>query len=787
VASCLAHPLAWWYPRQTDCQDFGLPDPQEQLTATLHDHYAIQREIGHGGMAAIYLARDLKHDRDVVLKVLHPRWAEALGRERFLREIRLAAQLHHPHLLPLYDSGDAEGSLYYVVPFIEGGSLRDRLSRNSRLGMSASLQLAREVAEALDYAHRHNVVHRDIKPANILLDEGHAVVADFGIARAISEAADIQLTQAGLLVGTPAYMSPEQAAEEAVDGRSDIYSLACVLFELLTGATPFAGQTPIGVLARRLSEPAPRLGDRGITAPPRLEEVMACALARRPEDRFSTAGEFAQQLAAAADEISHPQGTAIVESTPAIISGSAGLERHAIAVLPFVNLSADKENEYFSDGMTEEIINALARVKGLRVAARTSSFTFKGKDLDAQTIGQRLKVRSLVEGSVRKVGKRIRLTAQLVDAADGYQRWSRTYDRTMDDVFALQEELAQAIVSELPLTTASMERKLVKPATENLEAYTLYMRGRYFASKRTADDLRIASGYFDQALEFDPSSAAAHSGLAECWSLRGFEEFGDLAPREAMPKAKAAALKAIELDPAGTEAHIWLGAVTMLYDWDWGQAETQFKMATESGLSSVAHLWYAIFLAAMSRQEESISHILRAQTLDPVSIPVNHTITRCYAWAGEYEKALEQLRTTQQMEPHHPMTYAWLGRVYLAMQQPQEALTEVQTGMEVAGRLPLLLTVAGCAYGELGMRAKAREILEELQEVSKRRYVSPIFQAYVLSAMRELDEAFHLYDQAVEQRAGQLAFLRVNQDVVRPAIRFEPRFTALLKKIGLDF
>lgn len=765
-----------------------MSDLQDQLTATLHDHYAIQREIGHGGMAVIYLAHDLKHDRDVVLKVLHPRWAEALGRERFLREIRLAAQLHHPHLLPLYDSGDAEGSLYYVVPFIEGGSLGDRLSRNSRLGMSASLQLAREVAEALDYAHRHNVVHRDIKPANILLDEGHAVVADFGIARAISEAADIQLTQSGLLVGTPAYMSPEQAAEEGVDGRSDIYGLACVLFELVTGGTPFAGQTPLGVLARRLTEPAPRLCHCGIVAPARLEEALACALARRPEDRFATAGEFAQQLAAVADEITHPQGTASDGSMSATVPASAGLERHAIAVLPFVNLSAEKENEYFSDGMTEEIINALARVKGLRVAARTSSFTFKGKDLDAQTIGQRLKVRSLVEGSVRKVGNRIRLTAQLVDAADGYHRWSRTYDRTIDDVFALQEELAQAIVSELPLTTtASMERKLVKPATENLEAYTLYMRGRYFASKRTADDLRIASGYFDQAVEVDPSSAAAHSGLAECWSLRGFEEFGDLAPREAMPKAKAAALKAIELDPASIEAHIWLGVVTMLYDWDWGQAETQFKMATESGSSSVAHLWYAVFLAAMSRQEESNSHILRAQTLDPVSIPVNHTITRCYAWAGKYDRALEQLRTTQQMEPHHPMTYAWLGRVYLWMHRPQEALTEVQTGMEVAGRLPLLLTVAGCAYGELGMLTKAREIVEELQEGSNRRYVSPIFQAYVLSAMRELDEAFHLYDQAVEQRAGQLAFLRVNQDVVRPAVRFDPRFTVLLKRIGLDF
>ena len=765
-----------------------MPDLQDQLTATLHGHYAIQREIGHGGMAVVYLAHDLKHDRDVALKVLHPHLAEIVGRERFLREIRVAAQLHHPHLLPLYDSGDADGSLYYVVPYVEGGSLRDRLTRDTRLELPAALQLAREVAEALDYAHRHNVVHRDIKPENILLDEGHAVVADFGIARAISVAADTQLTQSGLLVGTPDYMSPEQVAEEAVDGRSDIYGLACVLFELLTGGTPFAGQTPLCVLARRLTEPAPLLGERGISAPPRLEEAMACALARRSEDRFSTAGEFAQQLAAVASEITLPQATPGRGPTSAAAWSSALLERHAVAVLPFVNLSAEKENEYFSDGMAEEIINALTRVKGLRVAARTSCFAFKGKDLDAQVIAQRLKVNSLVEGSIRKVGNRIRLTAQLVDAADGYQRWSQTYERTMNDVFALQEELAQAIVSELPLPTAeSVDRRLVKPATENLEAYTLYMRGRYFANKRTPEDLRVATEYFEQAIQLDPTSAAAHSGLAACWALRGFEEFGDLAPREAMPKAKAAALTAIDLDPAGLEARIWLGVVAMLYDWDRKEAEVQLKIASESGQNSIAHLWYAVLLATGLRHEESITRILGAQALDPLSLPVHQTVARCYAWAGEFEKALEQLRATQQMEPRHPLTYAWFGRIFLGMHRFQEALTELQRGMEVAGRLPLLLALAGCAYGQLGMHAKAGEVLEELRQLSTRRYVSPIYEAYVLGVMGELDEAFRLYERAVEQRSGLLAFLPITHENASAAVRSDPRFAALLKRLRLAY
>jgi TolB-like protein/Flp pilus assembly protein TadD len=763
-----------------------LPEIQDHLRAILQDRYAIQREIGHGGMAVVYLARDLKHDRYVALKVLHPSLAEILGRERFLREIRVAAQLHHPHLLPLYDSGDADGSLYYVLPYVEGGSLRDRLTRDPHVDIQTALQLAREVAEALDYAHRRKVIHRDIKPENILLDEGHAVVADFGVARAISEAADSQLTQSGLLVGTPAYMSPEQVAEEPVDGRSDLYGLACVLFELLTGETPFAGKTPIGVLARRLSEPAPNLCDRGISVPLRLEQAMTCALARCPEDRFSTAGEFAQELAAVASELSLSPGTAVGGVVPS--TGTSTLrERHAVAVLPFVNLSGERDSDYFSDGMAEELINALMQVKGLRVAARTSCFALRGKDLDAQTIARRLKVNSLVEGSIRKAGNRVRLTAQLVDAADGYQRWSQTYERTMNDVFALQEELAQAIVRELPLPVSGLvDARLVKPVTENLNAYNLYMRGRYFANKRTPDGLRAATEYFEQAIELDPSSGPTHSGLAACLALRGFEEFGDLPPCQAMPKAKAAALRAIAIDPASTEAHLWLGVVTMLFDWDRPGAEAQLKMAMERSLNPIAQLWYAVFLAADSRYEESISCILKAQSLDPLSLPVHQTLARCYAWAGKYEKALDELRATQQMEPHHPLTYAWLGRVFMGMGRFQEALTEVQRGIEVLGRLPLLLQITGCAYGHLGMRAEANEVLEELRQLSTHQYVSPIYGAYILGAMGELDEAFREFDRAIEHRSGLLAILHVTHETNSPVLKSDPRFAVLLKKVRLD-
>jgi serine/threonine protein kinase/tetratricopeptide (TPR) repeat protein len=766
-----------------------LSDITSRLSAALADRYVLERELGRGGMAMVYLARDLKHERPVAVKVLRSDIAAELGTERFLREIKLAAQLRHPHILPLYDSGtlEPEPALgraprpFYVMPYVEGETLRARLSHPQRLPLHDVLRIGGEVADALDYAHRHNIVHRDIKPENILLEEGHALVTDFGVARAITAAGQEGLTGAGFIVGTPAYMSPEQVLGEAeLDGRSDIYSLACVLFEMLAGEPPFTGLTVEAIMALRCIEPARRLRTLRIEIPDAVDQAIGRALSQAPADRFPTAAAFAEALAV------RTTATAI----SGVTSGSAPLVCHGIAVLPFVNLSPERENEYFSDGMTEEIINALTHVKGLRVAARTSCFAFKGKDVDAQTIAQRLKVTSLVEGSIRKVGNRIRLTAQLVDATDGYQRWSQTYERTMSDVFALQEELAQAIVSALPLPIGeSVDSRLVKPVTENLEAYTLYMRGRYFANKRTEENLRVATEYFEQAIDLDPASAAAHSGLAACLSLRGFEEFGDLPPRETMPKAKAAALRAMEIDPSGAEAHIWLGVVMMLYDRDWAGAEAQFKIATESGLNSIAHLWYAIFLAAMSRHEESITRILRAEALDPVSLPIHQSVARCYLWAGEYDKALEQLRVTQQMEPHHPLTYAWFGRVFLGMHRFQEALTELQRGMEVAGRLPLLLAITGCTYGEMGKHAEARQVLEELRQLSCRRYVPPTLEASVLGAVGELDEAFRLYDRAVEQRSGLLAFVNTRGalEIFSTAVRADPRFAALRKKLGLDF
>jgi serine/threonine-protein kinase len=428
-----------------------MADLLDRLRASLSDRYSFDREIGRGGMATVYLAQDLKHNRAVAIKVLHPYLAVNLGPERFLREIQIAAQLQHPHIVPLYDSGQAGDLLYYVMPYVEGESLRQRLEREPQLPIDDVLHLGRAVATALDYAHRHQVVHRDIKPENVMLHEGEAMVTDFGIAKAVTAAASDNLTQTGATVGTPAYMSPEQASGVVdLDGRSDVYSLGCVIFEMVTGRTPFVGPTAQAIIAQCFTNSPPPLRDSRARVPEWLEQVVAKALAKEPAGRFATAAEFAQGLRI-------PGATTPPGATAATPAPQAATVVKSIAVLPFVNMSADPENEYFTDGIAEEIINALSKVQALRVASRTSAFAFKGKNQDIRKVGEQLNVSTVLEGSVRKAGTKLRVTAQLVNVADGYHLWSERYDRELQDVFAIQDEIAENIVKALRVVLSDRE------------------------------------------------------------------------------------------------------------------------------------------------------------------------------------------------------------------------------------------------------------------------------------------------------------------------------------------
>ena len=748
-----------------------MSDPLSQhVSACLADRYAIERELGRGGMATVYLATDLRHHRSVALKVLRPELAAVLGTQRFLREISVAAVLTHPHIVPLHDSGAAADVLFYVMPFIEGESLRQRLIRDGALPPAEATRIGREVAEALEYAHAHGVVHRDIKPENILLSSGHAVVADFGIARAIGVAGGGQLTEVGAAVGSPMYMSPGQGeGDPQLDARSDVYSLGCVLYEAVTGTRPFGGKSSQAIMVRRLFDTPPSMRSVRPETSAGLEAVVQKAMARTPAERFASAAELVAALGTL--EAAIPGGA--VAAAP---EGKA-----SIAVLPFLNLSPDPENEYFSDGITEELMGALAKLPGLRVAARTSSFAFKGKERDIRDIGQRLRVGTILEGSVRKAGTRIRISAQLVDVNDGYQLWSETYERDLQDVFAVQDEIARTIAAALKLKLlAGGEAVLATPGTSNLEAYTSYLQGRHFTRTRTPAGLKRAVTCYEQAIALDPSYPKAYAGLAECWALLGFFEFGDLPPREMLPKARAAALKALELDPRLGEAHIILGILAILYEWEWARAERELRYGLELQPDSpLGHAWYAILLSCQGRFEQGIQQARVGVALDPLSISMHQVVARCLYWARRFDEALPAMLATREMDPGNALTHLWLARIHLAAGRPGDAAAILEPEAKAAQRSPYLLSLLGSAYAALGRREEALRLLEEIRGQAG----SLNWEAGLLSALGETEASMDCFEAAMQSDGG-LGFI-LGVDPLYDALRDHPRFQAVLAKIGL--
>jgi len=746
--------------------------PQQRLEAGLAGRYTIERELGQGGMAVVFLAHDLRHDRKVALKMLRPEISAEIGADRFLREIKLAAGLTHPHILPVYDSGEADGLLFYVMPNMEGRSVRERLDRERQLPLEDALKITREVASALDYAHRHHVVHRDIKPENILLHEGAAMVADFGIGKALSGGGS--LTQTGMAVGTPAYMSPEQAGGDSeVDGRSDLYSLGCVLYEMLAGEPPFTGPTAQAVIAKRFVSPIPKVRvTRDV--PEVVDDVVTRALARTPVDRFPTAAEFAEALR----QISREGGTS-AQRTPPDAQRSAPAQK-SIAVLPLANMSADPENEYFSDGMTEEIINALSKVPGMQVASRTSSFAFKGKEADVREIGEKLGVASVLEGSVRKVGARIRITAQLVSVENGYHLWAETYDRQLEDVFAVQDEISRAIVEALKLRLGGDTGQLVVP-TKNLEAYNLYLKGRFFFNKFTEQGLRKGLEFFQHALLQDPGYARAYAGIADCWCNLADDW---VVPDDAYPRAKSAAERALQHDSELAEAITSIGKVLCWYEWDFAGAERQLRRAVVLNPNyAEAHFVFGSTLPAVGLLGEAVEELRKALTLDPLSAHFSRWLARLLLYAGDFAGAVAQSQKTIELDDAYFQAYLDIGSVHLAQGDGEAALKWYRRGQGLDSSVRSYDAFIVRALAPLGRRDEAEEILGRLEEESRRQYVRAEILAMGYAALGNLDRAFACLERAFQAKSAGLIYLHLDPGYA--PLRADPRFADLVRRIGL--
>jgi serine/threonine-protein kinase len=754
----------------------ALSELLELVSSALASRYRVTHTVGTGGMAVVFHAIDLKHERPVAIKILKPELAPTQWSGRFLREIQIASKLQHPNILALYDSGQAGTFLYYVMPFVAGESLRARLKREGKLPLADAIRLVREVAEGLGYAHERGVVHRDIKPENILLSSGHALVCDFGIARALTLAATDSPTEPGLAFGTPAYMSPEQFTSTSdLDARADIYSLGCVLFEVLAGIPPYQGPTDISVLVQHGTGHPPPLRRFRSDVPSSLENVITRALAKAPDERFHTASELIDALDLPAD------------ATRRTEPRRAGM---VVAVLPFANLSGEPETEYLSDGISEELMQALAEIEGLRVVGRTSAFAFKGKREDVREIGERLRADVIVDGSVRVEGDRVRIAAQLVNATDGYQLWSGRYQRPTGDTFVIEDDIANTIAGVLR-QRLSPDREIAPaptpvptpPARRDPIAHEEYLKGRYHWNKRTDEEIARALVWFERAIARAPKDAAVHAALADAHVTLSI--YGTAPAYTAMAKAKAAAEQALTLDPTSAEAHAALGSVDALFEWAWRSAEEHFRLALQLKPGyPTAHQWQAMhLLAPLGRLREARQSLEGARELDPLSPAILTSLAVLSLFGRQWDRAIPELLEVIDLEPGFAAAHYFLGQAQLWRGESAEAEEELARAASLAGRS--VETLAGLAYAEAvsGHRAQALAMLDELTRRAGASYVSPARIAQIHLGLGERDQALSLLERAVEQRCTEVVWLGVHP--MFDQLGSEPRFLALLKRLGL--
>ncbi len=745
-------------------------------------HFRILDTLGEGGMGLVYKAEDESLRRTVALKVLRPDFvSDAERRRRFVQEAQAAAAITHPAVAAIYEVGEAEGEVFIAMEYVDGPTLRAVLDKG-RQPVCEALRIAAEIARGLEKAHGAGVVHRDLKPENVILSaDGRVKILDFGLAklreeRRASVPAELsqaqtrarpELTREGTILGTVAYMSPEQARGLAVDHRSDLFSLGVLLHEMVGGRNPFRGPTALDSLSAILKDAPPAASALNPEVPIGLDHLLERLLAKDPQGRPASAAVVAEEL----------EGLGRMPAAPP----DRHVARRSIAVLPFADMSPQKDQDYLCEGLAEELINSLAQVEGLRVAARTSAFQFKGRADDVRRIGRELGVDSVLEGSVRKSGSRLRVTAQLVSAADGYQLWSHRYDRELQDVFALQDEIAATIVETLRLTLVGAPLR-VRRSTENVDAYQLYLQGRYWWEKRHEGGLRKAVDFFEQAIGKDPSYALAHAGVADSYSVIGF--YGFAPPKEAFARAKRAAKTALDLDDGLAEAHVSMALIHFWFDWDFESAERAFRRSLAINPSHVrARIFFGQLLAAVGRAGEAEGEWQSALDLDPLS-PLTHGIVGSGLYfARRYEDSLARCRRALEIDPNHIQSLFAFAVTAAELGRHGEAVEAAERAVALSGRSAFFLGVLGFVCASAGHSTEARATLAELKERSEHEYVAPILQARILVRLEEFNGALDRLEQAFSERNSMMFALAASREF--DVLRAEPRFQALLRRLGL--
>jgi eukaryotic-like serine/threonine-protein kinase len=742
-----------------------------ELTGRTLGRYVIQEKIDAGGMGVVYRALDSRLGRTVALKVLLPGLtADPERKNRFVREAKAASALNHRNIITIFDIDRIDGIDFIAMEYVAGKTLQEIIA-HGELTASDSLNYAIQIVQALVAAHSAGIIHRDIKPANIMIactptSPPQVKVLDFGLAK-LSESTNPGLTLTddvtkGSIIGTVAYMSPEQAEGKPVDARSDIFSFGSMFYEMLSGRRAFVGESSLAVLAavlRQTPEPLPGI-------PAILQNIVFRCIQKDPCLRIQSAVDLKSSL-----ESCIPLS---MTSTNPI---------NAIAVLPFANLSGDKENEYFSDGLTEEMISALTRLPELRVTARSSAFALRGRNLDVREIGVKLNVEHVLEGSVRRSGNRVRVTAQLVNVANGYQLWSERYDREMRDVLDIQDEISRAIVDTLRVRLAK-DISLVKRHTSSPEAYSLYLRGRYFQEKRTPEGYAKARQCFDKALEADPKYALAFLGLAEFHWQNAF--YGFQYPKEALASAKEAANRAAEIDDAIPEEQALLGTILGIADCDWRAAGLAFRRALELDADSPYVLFrYANFyLWPQGRIEEAIALLERTLLVDPLWI-LSNWVLAYYAYArGEYESAMDRLHTVIDIEPTFYIAYCVLGLVYTRQGKPQEAVEALEKGCSLCPGSPFALGMLAYGLGKAGRSQEARDVIEKLQTAERHSYVPAKSLMFAWAGLDDLDNVLAWAGKSLDDR-DPMTIMNLTQEPMLDFMRSDPRYPALLRKINL--